>query len=181
MSNDLRERVSGVLPALYAVALLILLLPSLELLAAIMPMEPGSVRWRFGAVGFAFQTFTTLLLGLALAAFVALALGHRGAARAVALVAAFLGAAVLLATAFVTLDFLQLRGDVVEGARTQFDRAGWKMVAQGLLAGPTLLALALGTWRGTRDWRAGAHAGAAQPKPGSFSAIVVEGAGSGRE
>ena len=181
MSPDLRERLSGVLVALYAVALLIVLLPSIELLAAVTPLEPGSVRWRFGAVGFAFQTFTTLLLGLALAAFVALALGHRTAARALAVVASFLGAAVLVSTAFVTLDFLQLRGEVVEGARAQFDRAGWKMVAQGLLAGPTLLALAFGTWRGTRAGSVGTNAGAAQIKPGSFSAIVVEGAGPVRD
>ncbi len=179
MTAEMRERLAGLLPAVYGVALAIVLLPSLELLAAITPLGLGSVRWRFGAVGFALQTLTTLLLGLTFAAVTAVALGHRGVARGIAVVAAVAGALVLLATAFATLDFLQLRAEVTEGARERFDRAGWKMILQGVVGAPVLLALAAGTWRGS-----GTLAVAAvreTEEAGSFRAVVIEGSGQSRK
>jgi hypothetical protein len=125
---------------LVATAILLILFPLLDLLAAALPIRPTEPQWRFGAVG--------LFSGLLILPFVAvtclfaalLIFQHRGATRAFAWCCAVAAVLLIAVAAGFSLDFLQLRATAPEGMRPAMDRAG---LVAGLKLGSTALGLAL--------------------------------------
>lgn len=105
--------------ALYAVGLMLVVVPLVDLALRSSQTEIGTLNWRFGIVGLLFGNYGTLILGAALIGFAAAILGDRGVLRAVggaALVMAVLTLALLVLFA---LDAVQLRQLVAYNVKRQ--------------------------------------------------------------
>lgn len=129
---------------LYATAIAVTLLPFVELVLTVLPWTPGDLSWRYGAAGLLSRTLVTPLVGLAIFLATAATLGHRGALRAILLVA--LGGVVLLSavSALFLFDMLEMRAMVRPDATAAF-RAGAAMALLKLAVGiGVLLTFAVG-------------------------------------
>jgi hypothetical protein len=95
--------------ALFPVALVLLLVPLVDLALRSMPPQVGTLQWRFATVGLLLGNYGTILLGAALAGLAAAITGNRTVLRVVgifAIVMAVFTVAVLLMFA---LDAVQIR------------------------------------------------------------------------
>lgn len=147
----------------YGLALLLLLLPLLEQAVALLPLQPGNIRWRLQAFGALSQSLVLPLLGGVVAVGTAVLLGQRRVVRTLAVLA--LATALLLGAAVVlfVLDLVQYRDAVGSGLRHYYETAGAIYLASYVLAIALLLWLAGVTWRVSRRHRA--HAGRAVRTP----------------
>jgi hypothetical protein len=136
--------------ALYIVALALALPPLMEYLLVSMPYRLGNTQWRFGAVGLFVNSFAfSPLLGLALALFASVQLGHRRTARVFSVLAIIAGVGILLALPLFLLDFLQVRAGVNPQAKLAFTLTSTKAAISGVIMGVTGLALGIAGWRST--------------------------------
>lgn len=137
---------------LYAVALVLLVSPLLDLVGAVWPPRLGEVSWRFGAFGLATSALASPILALALAKVAGVLLEHRALVRTVAIVDLVLLVLVAAGLAFFLLDFLQLRATLATASLRQYDTAGFKAAVNGALE-----TVVLG-WMGVAGMRASARA-----------------------
>ncbi len=70
--------------AIYAVALVLLVSPLVDLIGAIWPPRMGEVSWRFGAFGLTTGALVSPILGLAMLKVAGVLLEHRAVVRTVA-------------------------------------------------------------------------------------------------
>jgi hypothetical protein len=105
--------------ALYAVAMLLILVPLADVTLRSFTTEFGSLQWRFGTVGLLFGNLGTVVLGLGLAGLVATILGNRGVLRGVGLFSILLAVALLAMMALFALDALQMRRLVAAALKRQ--------------------------------------------------------------
>ncbi len=97
---------------LYFLAILLIGTPLVDILANTWPLHVGVLGWRYGAAGMFSGFVLTPLLGIGLACWLAVALGHRGIQRLLMIVC-LVGAIVLLVAGLgFALDVLQLRHNV---------------------------------------------------------------------
>lgn len=97
---------------LYFLAILLIGTPLVDILANTWPLHVGVVGWRYGAAGMFSGFLMTPLLGVALACWLAAALGHRVIQRLLMIVCV-VGAIVLLVAGLgFALDVLELRHNV---------------------------------------------------------------------
>src|SRR5512146_221355 len=96
----------------YWLAVLLIVLPLLERLVPLLPLQPLDLRWRVQALGSLSQSLLLPLLGAAMAVATAAVLQQRRTVRTLAMLA--YAAALLLAAAAVlfTLDLVQYRSSV---------------------------------------------------------------------
>ncbi len=94
---------------LYAVALLLIIVPLADITLRSFATEIGSLQWRFGMVGLLFGNLGTVVLGLGLLGFFAAILGHRGVLRTVGLVAVILAVVLFALMVLFALDAIQMR------------------------------------------------------------------------
>lgn len=169
-------------PAAYVVALLLVTIPFSEVVVSALPARPGDASWRFGAVGMLSRALMTPLLGMLLAAALAVVLGHLRTLRTLTLLAVIGAAALLLLLPLFGLDALEVRARVQPAARLAFGLAAAQAVGKIVLAAVGLLLLARG---GRRASRAAAEAGASRRdaegpgllrRPGAPAAAAGEGA-----
>lgn len=159
--------------ALYAVAAGFILPSFMEFLLVSYPYRPGSAQWRFGAVGLLFNSVLfSPLIGLLLACFASVQLGHRRTARTFAVVAFAIAALLLVAAPFFVLDFLQMRTMVNPNAKNAMDFTSLKAALTGAIMFCVALAIGLGTWRSTP----GAQKAPAGRAPARQPSTVVVGA-----
>lgn len=144
--------------ALYAVALILLVSPLVDLVGAIWPPRMGEVSWRFGAFGLTTSALVSPILGFAMLKVAGVLLEHRGVVRTVAVIDLVLMLVLLGGVAFFALDFVQLRATLAASSLGQYDMAGFKAAVNGLLE-----LIVLG-WMGVAGLRAssGPGKGAAQ-------------------
>ena len=136
--------------ACYVVAAGFILPSVMEFLLVSFPYRPGTAQWRFGAVGLIFNSVLfSPLLGVLLASFAAVQLGHRKTARTLAIVAFVVAALLLVAAPFFVLDFLQLRAMVNPAAKRAMDFTSLKAALTGGIMFCAALAIGLGVWRST--------------------------------
>jgi hypothetical protein len=120
--------------ATYGLAALFVVHPVADLLSNFIPLEPGSVQWRYAFVGLLSNYVLTMLAG-AVFAFVAAALaGHYRTMRWLSGAAGLLGLALLAATVVFSLDVLQLRISVPAEERFLFKVGAVKSTGKLLLA-----------------------------------------------
>jgi hypothetical protein len=136
------------LPAVYLLALVLVLLPFVETIAGGWPPRPGEVSWRFGTVGIFANFLGTLFLGLLIGAVTAHLLGHRVVVRALSVAAMFMALVLVLAMAGFALDYVQLRRMVRPELKGKFDVESMKATAT------TLVAIVAGLWLGIGGLRA---------------------------
>ena len=142
--------------ALYLVALVLVLPPILEYLIVLSaPYQLGNTQWRFGAVGLFVNSFAfSPLLGVTLAIFTALQLGHLRTSKVLSILAIVAGVGVLLSLPLFLLDFLQVRAGVAEQAKRAFTITSVKATISGVIVAATGIAVGIG---GLRTGRPGLH------------------------
>lgn len=136
---------------LYAVALVLLVSPLVDLIGAVWPARMGEVSWRFGAFGLTTSALVSPILGFALLKVGGVLLEHRGLVRGVAVVDLVLLLLLLVGLGFFALDFLQLRATLATSSLAQYDMAGFKAAVNGLIE-----LIVLG-WMGVAGLRASGH------------------------
>jgi hypothetical protein len=116
-----RSDVRTVYPAGYAVGLMLILIPAIELAITSWPPQPGLLNWRFGAVGLVANSLLFPVIGLGILLFTAELLGHARVQRGLSVFAAFGCVLLIAAMAVFALDVLQLRSLVRGNARVGYD------------------------------------------------------------
>src|SRR5262245_3727133 len=119
--------------AIYAVALILLVSPLIDLIGAVWPARFGEVSWRFGAFGLTTTALVSPILGLAMLKVGGVVLEHRRFVRGVAWIDLILLLLLLTGVVFFALDYLQLRSTLATSSLSQYDLAGFKAAANGLL------------------------------------------------
>lgn len=95
--------------ALYPVALVLLLVPIVDLTLRSMPPQFGTLQWRFATVGLLLGNYGTILLGAGLVGLVAAITGNRGVLRAVGIGAIVMAVLTLAVILMFGLDAVQIR------------------------------------------------------------------------
>lgn len=139
-----------VLLAVYPVAALIVLAPTIEVVAGAWPFQPGELSWRFGVGGIVLKSLVTPLLGIMLAMAAGVALEHRRVVRALGVVCLLVAVATVLTAAMFTLDFLQLRSIVDPRMKGGMTVASGTALLMAVLIAPAAAALGAGGWKATR-------------------------------
>lgn len=158
--------------ALYLVAMVLVLPPILEYLIVLSaPYQPGNTQWRFGAVGLFVNSFAfSPLLGVTLAIFTALQLGHLRTSKVLSILAIVAGVGVLLSLPLFLLDFLQVRAGVAEQAKRAFTITSVKATISGIIVAATGIAVGIG---GLRTGRPGLHTSKRRvPSPSANTMLV---------
>ena len=151
----------------YPVAALLVVTSLADVLPKIMPFQLGSQDWRFGALGLAFNALVTPLLGLAIAAAVALLAGHRGVLLMVSVLFLLLAGFVAIGGTTFLLDSGQVTANLGAEASRSFRVATWKTIVVVLCALPAAV------WFGISGLRAARSASALDESQGSGSGLVV--------
>ena len=138
------------LHGLYLLALVLLVQPLIETVAATWPVRPSLVGWRFAFTGIFYTMLPTTLVALLIAAGGAWLLGHRIMLRTVAAVSVLLAGMIVLLTVSFGLDALQMRKLVRVEAKSGFDAASLKAVLTAGFAVIACVTLSVGGFRATR-------------------------------
>jgi hypothetical protein len=136
-----------IVAALLPVALLLIASPLADLIAALIPIRPAEVSWRFGAYGLLTNALVTPILGLAIVLVVS---GFRSQRRPIGIIAVVAGMLALILIggfALFVLDYLQLRQAVGTAARGPYDSAAFKAMIVAGLEAAVLLSLAVAGFR----------------------------------
>lgn len=157
------EDLSPFAPAVYFILGLLILVPLLDYLLNVWPVQPGELGWRYGAVGLLGQYLHTPLLGLMLLSLFAWRLKHLRTLRLVAVAGLVVSIVLVLALIGFSLDALQLRMGVDDDARQVFHigvvRALAKLSTGAVAFGLLGLAGLRAARRLPRPGRAGAASG----------------------
>jgi hypothetical protein len=105
--------------ALLPVALLLMIVPLVDISLRTMAVEAGSLQWRFGAVGLLFGNLGTVILGLSLAGAIAVVTENRGLLRAIGAISLVLALVLVALLALFALDAVQIRRLVAVPAKRQ--------------------------------------------------------------
>ncbi len=149
--------------AAYAVAVLFILSPLVDVLTNIYPTDLGSMQWRFGAIGILSNYLISGVFGLLLATLVAALLGHRTLLRISAIVDLATAAVLLGITLLFALDVLQLRSTVRPEAGEMFRIGALKASLKILMTAVALLLLGIRALKASRE--AEGHRGGKKDAP----------------
>jgi|SRR5688572_3649480 hypothetical protein len=151
----------------YPVAALLVVTSLADVLPKILPFQLGNQDWRFGAMGLAFNALVTPLLGLAIAAAVALLAGHRGVLLMVSVLFLLLAGFVAIGGTTFLLDSGKVTANLGAEASRSFRVATWKTIVVVLCALPAAV------WFGISGLRAARSASPLDESQGSGSGLVV--------
>lgn len=134
--------------AIYFVAVLMILLPPLDVILSLQQYAWASARWRFGAVGLVSGAMLLPITGLLLASLTAVTAGQRLMHRIVLLAVAVLALGLVLTMVLFGLDAIQVRREANPEVLRLFDIAvvktllmqAMQIVAVGLIARSALRA-----------------------------------------
>jgi hypothetical protein len=118
LSSKPLERTAG---PFYFLALLFLVLPLVDYVMNVWPLSPGTVNWRYGALGLSGGFLLTPLLGLVMLLTGSILFGHRGMRVFVGVVSAVLALLLALGMMLFVLDSLQVRRGVAADAMWAYD------------------------------------------------------------
>jgi hypothetical protein len=136
-----------VVGVLVPVALLLIVSPAADLVAALIPIRPGEVSWRFGAYGLITNSLITPILGLAIILVVSEHQEWTRSMTVTAAVCALLALMLVAGFALFVLDYIQLRQAVGRAARGPYDAAAFKAMLVAALEAGVLLAMSLAAFR----------------------------------
>jgi hypothetical protein len=126
------------------------ILPLIDLMMAISPMHPGTVMWRFGAVGLVSSAVGAPLLVLTLIYALALLVGDRKVVIAIGVIAAILALLLLLGSGAFTLDALQMKARVNPVALDKFKGASALALLKLLVMCISSIVLAVSAFRSAK-------------------------------
>lgn len=155
--------------ALYAIAAAFILPTLMEFLLVSFPYRPGAAQWRFGAIGLLFNSVAVSpLIGLTVAAFASVALGHWLMTRVIAVVALIVAVLLVVGVPLFALDFLQLRNNVNPALKRAYDYTSLKATITGVIMIVAATTVGIGAWRA-----AGGGKGAPARRAGAQRGVVV--------
>jgi hypothetical protein len=160
--------------ALFPVALLLILVPLVDLVLRVSPPQLGSLQWRFTAVGLLLGNYGTIILGLALFGLASVLTGSRGRLRAVGYVGVVTSVVTLAIVVLFLLDAVQMRQVVNANAKRLVLTAGLGAMVTAVLGAIALLALGRGALAASRGGPV-----AAAPRRPVASPLVVAGHSAG--
>ena len=126
------------------------ILPLIDLMMAISPMHPGTVMWRFGAVGLISSAVGAPLLVLVLVYALALLCGDRKVVITVGVIAAVLAVLMIVGGGSFTLDALQMKGRVNPAALDKFKGASALALVKLVVMGISAIVLAVSAFRSAK-------------------------------
>lgn len=141
------NRVAPLSAPVYTVALIMLVMPLVDAVAAIGTFSPTMYTWRFGAMGVLSSNIITPLFGLLLTLAVAALRQHRWVLRILAVLGFVTGAVLLAAMAMFVLDTLQMRADLPAEMSLPFLVVAGKALFAQALAFSGLVAIAISAKR----------------------------------
>lgn len=143
-------------PALYGAAALIAATAVADAITSAWPFAPGSVQWRYGALGLASNFLLTLTLGVVVACAVAAQRGHGRTLLALAVVLLGAAAALLAGAVAFALDAFTLTRQVTPDDTMRFRIGAVKAVVKMAATAVIFGWLGVAAWRGGRAARAAA-------------------------
>lgn len=126
------------------------ILPLIDLLMAISPMHPGTVMWRFGAVGLISSAIGAPLLVLTLVYALALLCGDRKVVITVGVIAVLIALLMVAGAGSFTLDALQMKGRVNPAALDKFKGASALALVKLVVMGIASIVLAVSAFRSAK-------------------------------
>ncbi|HSJ24172.1 MAG TPA: hypothetical protein VK929_05845 [Longimicrobiales bacterium] len=115
------QTVRTFVPAAYFLAVLMVLLPPLDVYFSMPTTDPGSAMWRFGAIGMITSAVLIPIVGVFLALVTAVAVGHKWPFRIAAAAALVGGIGLTIAVALFAFDALQVRREISPDMVRRFD------------------------------------------------------------
>ena len=159
------ENVQRYAKGFYPVAILLILVPLVDLSLRTFPPQFGTLQWRFATVGLLLGNLGTILLGTGLLGLLAAIAGHRKLLRGIGFVALALAVILLAIVVLFGLDAIQIR----RLANPNFKRAillsSLGALTTGTLAIIALAALGRGAIMASRPGRAPVGRKKAAPSP----------------
>jgi hypothetical protein len=141
---DPEEALSG---PLYVVAIVLVVIPTIDFVLSVPEVNFGSVQWRFAAAGLLSGYTLTPILGISLAFVIASVLKHHGVQRALVIFCLTIGVSLLVMCVGFVFDALQLRALIPNDGRAAFNSAWHRAVWKHTLAAVALLYLGWGARR----------------------------------
>ena len=137
--------------AAYLVAVLLVVVPLIEVTLSVWPLRFGQTAWRFGTLGLISQAATTPMVGAVLLFALAFLLDHRKTIAVGAVLTALISFALIVAIPMFALDAVQMRSQVGAAAQRTFDISG--LLATIKLCGLFLvtLLLSIGAFKAVRN------------------------------
>jgi hypothetical protein len=158
--------------ALYPVALVLVLVPLIDLAVRSVPPQFGTLQWRFGTVGLLLGNYGTIVLGAGLAGLAAVLAGNRTVLRVLGIVSIVMAVLTVAALLMFVLDAVQIRRLAAPQLKRPILNSALTALATGALGTIAWVALGRGALAASRVGRAvtAAARGAARP---SASPLVV--------
>ncbi len=160
------ENVQRYIKGLYPVALLLILVPLVDLSLRVFPPQFGTLQWRFASTGLLMGNLGTILLGVGLFGLVAVFADHKRLLRGVGFAALALAVVLLALLVLFALDAIQIR----RLANANFKRAvllsSMGALFNCLFSAGALLFIGRAALAGSRATRVPAR----RPKPASVGA-----------
>ena len=156
------------------------ILPLIDLLMAISPMHPGTVMWRFGAVGLISSAIGAPLLVLVLVYALALLSGDRKVVITVGVIAVIIAVLMIGGAGSFSLDALQMKSRVNPVALDKFKGASALALVKLLVMGVSAIVLAVSSFRSAKLMKRDTvratrpSAGLVVGQPGAPKAAIVE-------
>ena len=120
---------------LYAVAALLVVISALDFAGAIWPFLPAEAGWRYGAIGLLSGFLVTPLVGVALAALVAIEQRHDAVLKFLGILAFGAGVVLLVGIAAFALDAVQVRREAASPELRRLTELSAAKAAFKLVAG----------------------------------------------
>jgi hypothetical protein len=168
------ENIQRYVKSLYAVGLLLILVPLVDMVLRGSPMQFGSLQWRFTIVGLLFGQMGTITLGFALTGLAAAVTGQTGRLRAVGYAGLVFAALVLASLALFALDALQMRQLAAANAKRVIFSAAAGASTAAVLGTVALIAIGRGALGASRAGSVTSRRTRPAPSP-----LVVAGQGAG--
>ena len=135
----------------YPLALLLVVMPIINVSLSMWPLRLGDAPWRFGAFGMLMEAIVFPLLGVTVTALGAYWLGHRRVLQALAGTLVALTAALVIALVLFGLDTVQVRSLVQPAGKLRFDVTVARAFGSAAFAALLLLSVARGSWKIARS------------------------------
>lgn len=148
--RPVRTGVGRFIKAGYAVGALFFFVPMFDIFTAALPIAPGIISWRYGAIGAAANYLISMVFGLFVCVVVAAAAEEKGALKFWSVLTIASGVFLAVLSMEFALDFLQLRSVVRPEAVFAFRVGFGKAWLKYLLSAAALLYMGIKGWR-TRE------------------------------
>jgi len=139
--------------AIYFLAVLMVLMPPLDIILSMPQYLPRVAMWRFGAIGLLSGAMLLPIAGLLLAGLTAAASGHRWMNRMVLVCTTLAGLLFLLVLVLFALDAIQVRRDTAPELLRRFDVAVLKTLIMQVTQTVAVVLVARSAWRAGRSIR----------------------------